>query len=98
MVPYSVFWESLGFFFAKYFFMFGVFTRECGFGRGGNYGARFTEKDLFLMDGSRLVDRLWQELCFHGIGCFKDDRELSMVDPASFPIDFWLHCSKPGIS
>jgi len=93
-----MFWELLGFFFTEYFFMFGVFMREGGFGGTGDYGGCLAEKDLFPMDGFRLVDRSWQEPCLYGIGYFEDDGELSVVDPTSFPINFGLRCSEPRIS
>ncbi len=48
--------------------------------------------------GFGLIARLGQESCFCSVWCFEDNGELSMIDPSSFPVNFWLGGCEPGVS
>ncbi len=69
-----MFRESLGFFFAKDFTVFGVFFQDFCFVDfvGSSYG-RFTKQESIKIEGARSVNGSWQELCFCCIRRFEYD-------------------------
>ena len=102
MVPYRVFWQALGLFFAEYlfvslefvwdpfgFFLLELFWKECD---------SSNEVAIFRSDWLRYVFSPGGEDGPFCVWCSEDDRELCVVDPTSSPIDPWLRGRKPGIS
>jgi hypothetical protein len=47
---------------------------------------------------SRDVNGSRDEAGFSGIGGSEYNRELGVIDPSSFPINFWLHGGEPWVS
>ncbi len=45
-----------------------------------------------------MVDAPRKELCSFRIRAFKDNRKMSVVNPAMFPVYFGLHCREPWVA
>jgi hypothetical protein len=64
-----------------------------GFFSGLDNGASNVEAFLVFLQLS-----LWEECGLLRIRASENDGQLCVVDPASFPVDFWLYHSKPGVA
>ncbi|SRR5216684_1108122 len=51
-----------------------------------------------LLDGARSINAPGEELCVFGIRASKNDGEVSVVDPAAFPIHFGLYSCEPWVA
>ena len=100
MVLDQVGWKSLGLFFTKDFGVASVMSGDLLMAR---IFFRQVQSDpaykvLIFLDGLRSIDTLGEELCTFSIWTSEDDREVSVVDPATFPIYFGLHSCKPWVA
>ncbi len=100
MIPDRVGWKSLGLLFTEDFCMPLVASGDLWV-----IGAFFWRvqrnpayKVPVISDWSRSVDASGKEFCSFRIWASKYDREMSVVDPTSFPIYFRLHCRKPRVA
>ena len=100
MVPDQVGQKPLGLFFAKDFGMALVMSGDFFVAR---IFFRWVQSDqaykvLILLDGSRSVDTPGEKLCAFCVRTSENDGEVSVVDPATFPIYFGLHSYEPWVA
>ena len=108
MVPYGVFREALGLCFTKHFMVSLIFFRYLWCSLQGDEGWLFFELLGMYRDPSNVILVLgfhsWfvlssrDELCSFGVWGFEYYWKLSVVDPPSLPVDFWLYGREPWVS
>jgi hypothetical protein len=101
MVPNSVFWESLGVFFAEDLPMSGKLCWHSGdwFGRDGLWVQQYPPNEVSggpFCPGD--IPLPWDESGPFCVICSKDDGQLGMIYPPLFPVNVWLYSCEPGIA
>jgi len=92
-------WKSLGLFFTKDFGMASVMSGDLLMAR---IFFRQVQSDpaykvLILLDRLRSVDTPGEELCAFCVWTSENDGEVSVIDPAAFPIYFGLYSCEPWV-